>query len=276
MQPIKYGWIFSRKFYKMSQHFFDKCQCLKRLEEKYTTIGNQAMQLDREENPRIPGLSVNFKNYGEARRRFSAEYFIALISLQHDEECGIYKHVLSAVDNNRNLFAARRAQLSPSAYQALLQGKVEKWRLRSERMEEKLKESTSELDFVDAFHYWYYLVSFRQWQLIVDNLQSAHPQKRTSVKERNGLTAPIVATFCWLINETGIVAKGDMSNADYCQEICGKFNLPYTERVRMQYSGSGTNKHRQKVIDLIMPTLNDIDRKKIADYLSKPKQKMYA
>jgi len=76
------------------------------------------------------------------------------------------------------------------------------------------------------------------------------------------IKAPIIAAFCFLVESAGLIKRGGMNNADYCQTVCEAYKLSYTDRVRQNFS-KPNKKNIKQVETLILPTLQPDDRNKI-------------
>lgn len=94
------------------------------------------------------------------------------------------------------------------------------------------------------------------------------------------LKAPVLGLFCSLINKIGIDKKDETeSAANYCERICGKFKLPYTDRVRQNYNVNETKKLIQELTEKVLPLIDNetkISVKKYLDNKQLPKQNLYA
>lgn len=94
-------------------------------------------------------------------------------------------------------------------------------------------------------------------------------------------SAPAIALFCSIINQSGIDKKGDESNEKYCMRICKKFDLTYKDRVRQEFAtvlniDIAKAKHLPEVQKSIFPFLdNNKQNRRIIEFLN-TKIKMYA
>lgn len=91
------------------------------------------------------------------------------------------------------------------------------------------------------------------------------------------ITAPAIALFCRLVNESGLIKQGNDSAPIYCQKVCSIFSLEYTDRVRQTFydkNDKREGKNMQKVKKQILPEINVNDKKRITDYLES--KKLYA
>ncbi|MFT4153700.1 hypothetical protein [Parafilimonas sp.] len=113
----------------------------------------------------------------------------------------------------------------------------------------------------------------------IDFLKVEAEKLKQPTKAANKINAPVIATFCYLLNEIGTMPKGNKSIADYCQEVCKEYNLPYTDKVRQNYNSNPTKKNTEKVVRLILPVISAKEKNDINQYLNNkytPKQNLYA
>lgn len=105
-------------------------------------------------------------------------------------------------------------------------------------------------------------------------------QTESRSKKRNKLTAPIIACYCSLVNDSKVMLKNTNEKVeDFCKRVCTKYNITYTDRVRQNYTTQNTSKNINKVKSLIIPKIPDNDKDKINKYLDNkypPPQKLYA
>jgi hypothetical protein len=83
------------------------------------------------------------------------------------------------------------------------------------------------------------------------------------------VTSFSIALFCKLVNDSGIMKQGEISNEKFCKAVCSKYNLPYSTRVRINLNGSDTLKNKQKVKELILPGIDEVTWQVITEYLTK-------
>jgi hypothetical protein len=85
--------------------------------------------------------------------------------------------------------------------------------------------------------------------------------------------------FCSLINKIGIDKRDETESISvYCERICGKFKLPYTDRVRQNYNEIGTKKLIKDLIEKVLPLIDNETKISIQKYLDNkqpPKQNLY-
>jgi hypothetical protein len=98
--------------------------------------------------------------------------------------------------------------------------------------------------------------------------------------ETNKLKAPVLGLFCNLVNEIGIDKKDETESASvYCERICDKFKLPYTDRVRQNYSVNETKKLLKELAEKILPLIDNETKNLVQKYLDSkqpPKPNLYA
>lgn len=94
------------------------------------------------------------------------------------------------------------------------------------------------------------------------------------------LKAPVLGLFCSLINKIGIDKKDETESATvYCERICDKFKLPYTDRVRQNYNVNETKKLMQELTEKVLPLIDNETKILIQKHLDSkqpPKQNLYA
>jgi hypothetical protein len=87
-------------------------------------------------------------------------------------------------------------------------------------------------------------------------------------KKNNALHAPELAFFCSLIHKIGIDKKDETESAGkYCQRVCAKFKLDYTDRVRQNYNNSETKKLRKDLIEKVLPLIDNETKVLVENYL---------
>ncbi len=104
-----------------------------------------------------------------------------------------------------------------------------------------------------------------------------NPQpKQTETKK---IAAPVLGLFCSLINKIGIDKRDETESISvYCERICGKFKLPYTDRVRQNYNEIETKKLIKDLIEKVLPLIDNETKISIQKYLDNkqpPKQNLY-
>jgi hypothetical protein len=100
--------------------------------------------------------------------------------------------------------------------------------------------------------------------------------KQTETKK---IAAPVLGLFCSLINKIGIDKRDETESISvYCERICGKFKLPYTDRVRQNYNEIETKKLIKDLIEKVLPLIDNETKISIQKYLDNkqpPKQNLY-
>jgi hypothetical protein len=93
------------------------------------------------------------------------------------------------------------------------------------------------------------------------------------------IKAPILGLFCSLINKINIDKKDETESATvYCERICGKFKLPYTDRVRQNYNVNETKKLMKELTEKVLPLIDIETKNLIQEYIDTkqpPKQNLY-
>lgn len=112
-----------------------------------------------------------------------------------------------------------------------------------------------------------------------DKCEHDLPPQQTETKT-DKLKAPVLGLFCSLINKIGIDKKDETESATvYCERICGKFKLPYTDRVRQNYNVNETRKLMQELTEKVLPLIDNETKILIQKHLNSkqpPKQNLYA
>lgn len=92
-------------------------------------------------------------------------------------------------------------------------------------------------------------------------------------KRESQLTKAAMGLFCQLINASGLMElDADESEGDFCARVCGVYALPYTDKVRQEWSKTATPKNIKKLHSLLFPTLDDNTRTIITEYLARTGQ----
>lgn len=138
--------------------------------------------------------------------------------------------------------------------------------------EEQLQENFQEI----ASKHKFFIDSSYVIGLIEDYCEE---QDTTDSNSEKKLTAPVIALFCRLVNDSNVIKKEDNEIVSaFCERICAKFNLPYTDRIRQNFNNSVTPTHKKKVREQILPKIDKSTSDLIYKYLdSKPslKQNLY-
>lgn len=114
---------------------------------------------------------------------------------------------------------------------------------------------------------------------IENSYQTRIPPQQTKAKT-DKLKAPVLGLFCRLINKIGIDKKDEIESAAvYCKRICGKFKLPYTDRVRQNYNVNEGKKLIQELTEKVLPLIDNETKNLVEKYLDSKqplKQNLYA
>ncbi len=133
-------------------------------------------------------------------------------------------------------------------------------------------------DGIDAGYY------YCAWYLIFENHKIFEPYFKKEIpknaKEKNKLTAPTIALFCYLINESGVLLKNENETVlTYCKRVCSKYKIQFTDKVRQAFSNSSNARNANKVCELILPNIDVSTSDIIKEYLNKKqllKHNLYA
>jgi hypothetical protein len=116
-------------------------------------------------------------------------------------------------------------------------------------------------------------------QQLITYIDKLIPPQQTETKT-DKLKAPVLGLFCNLIHKIGIDKKEETESATvYCERICNKFKLPYTDRVRQNYNVNETKKLMQDLTEKVLPLIDAKTKGLIEKYLDSkhpPKQNLYA
>lgn len=111
-------------------------------------------------------------------------------------------------------------------------------------------------------------------------LSKKQPVKNNSEKIQKRINTPLIALFCYISNEAELLKRENHETVlTFCKRVCKKYNLPFSDRVRQNYSTSYNKNNIEKVKELIFPLIDEKSRTTIIKYLdNKPpqKQKLYA
>ena len=121
-----------------------------------------------------------------------------------------------------------------------------------------------------------FLVDSNKGYLVTNSNQANQPTETKTVK----LYAPELGLFCTLINNIGIDKRDETESATvYCERICIKYKLPYSDRVRQNYNVKETKKLIKKLAEKILPLIDNETKFLVQKYLDSkqpPKQNLYA
>jgi hypothetical protein len=125
-----------------------------------------------------------------------------------------------------------------------------------------------------AYNQKYYDNVVAKVLIYLNDLSSFSLPKQT---KKNTVTATLIRRFCELVNDSLLIPKKeDESATDFCEKVCKKYKLIYTDNVRQYFSTNNkprsNDKNLQKVIETIIPTIPNSDREKITEYINKHTQ----
>lgn len=93
------------------------------------------------------------------------------------------------------------------------------------------------------------------------------------------INAPVLGFFCGLIDKISIDKRDETENATvYCERICKKFKLNYTDRVRQNFNVNETTKLKKALTEKIFPLIDNETKSLIQKYLDSklpPKNNLY-
>ncbi|MBL0342687.1 MAG: hypothetical protein IPP71_18420 [Bacteroidetes bacterium] len=82
------------------------------------------------------------------------------------------------------------------------------------------------------------------FETLVEREKAIPPQQPET--KTNKLKAPVLALFCYLINESGMNKKEENESVEnYCKRICKQFKLTYSDRIRQNFNGSDVKKPKR-------------------------------
>jgi hypothetical protein len=92
------------------------------------------------------------------------------------------------------------------------------------------------------------------------------------IKIKN-ISAPTVAVFCQIINHSGILKQGELSNADYCKKVILEFKLNANPSTARKYYNqtidlNKTSKRLIDINDLILPFIPKEKREKVKMFIN--------
>jgi hypothetical protein len=97
------------------------------------------------------------------------------------------------------------------------------------------------------------------------NPEALPPQQPETKTDK--LKAPVLGLFCSLINKIGIDKRGETESAKvYCERICVKFKLPYTDRVRQNYNVNETKRLIQELTENVLPLIDNETKISVQKY----------
>lgn len=101
-------------------------------------------------------------------------------------------------------------------------------------------------------------------------LKELMDKSQTAVSEgtESTIKAPVIALFCWIINDAGVRIKEETEGIEaFCKRICSEYDLRYSDRVRQCYNGSNTKRNIEKIQTEILPKIEKDCREKLDIYL---------
>jgi len=108
--------------------------------------------------------------------------------------------------------------------------------------------------------------SFLCWIENAEAISNNLPPQQSKT-ERDKLKAPVLGLFCSLINKIGIDLRGETESAKvYCERICVKFKLPYTDRVRQNYNVNETKRLIQELTENVLPLIDNETKISVQEY----------
>jgi hypothetical protein len=100
-----------------------------------------------------------------------------------------------------------------------------------------------------------------------DKCEHNLPPPQTEAKTHK-IQAPVLGLFCSLINSIGIDKREEAeSTSVYCERICSKYELPYSDRVRQNYNVNETKKLIKQLSENILPLIDAKTKSAIQKYL---------
>lgn len=231
------------------------------------------------ENPKRKEL---FEKIFEAVTNETVKQNIFLI-VQRIEQAAFHVsgYTPSEIEHYQSLFAKDfYTVLHSENYQTYIEDKIRELHFFCKGLELDLRTKQYEFledreqdknELTEVERYKFYLESF------IIHLKNPSPQQ-TGTKT-NKLKAPVLGLFCSLIHKIGIDKKDDTESATvYCERICGKFKLPYTERVRQNYNVKETKKLIKELTEKVLPLIDNETKNSVEKYLDSkqlPKQNLF-
>lgn len=82
------------------------------------------------------------------------------------------------------------------------------------------------------------------------------------------ITHPAKALFCKYVNDSELIEKEINETVEsYCIRICNIYELEYSDKVRQDFTSSGTKSNKKKVHELILPRIDKISRVVISNHI---------
>jgi len=232
------------------------------------------------DNPKRKEL---FEKIFEAVTNETVKQNISLI-VQRIEQAGfqVSGYNPSEIEYYQSLFAKDFfTVLHSETYQTYIEDKIRELHFYCKRLEQDLQTNQYEFledreqdktQFTEAERYKFYLESF------IIHLKNPAPQQTETKTDK--LKAPVLGLFCSLINKIGIDKRGETESAKvYCERICVKFKLPYTDRVRQNYNVNETKRLIQELTENVLPLIDNESKISVQKYLDSKhplKENLYA
>lgn len=100
-------------------------------------------------------------------------------------------------------------------------------------------------------------------------------------KEKN-LGRRAIALFCKMVDESGLLTRGEKNNEVYCEEVCKRFGIEYTVKVskefgpyasdrKIDYTATKHNEEVESIKELIIPNLSDSEKETINTLINSKK-----
>ena len=87
------------------------------------------------------------------------------------------------------------------------------------------------------------------------------------------ISAPTVAVFCQIINHSGIIIQGELSNEDYCKKVILLYKIKANPSTARKYYNqtidlNKTSKRLKGINELILPNLPKDERDKVKTFIN--------
>jgi hypothetical protein len=93
------------------------------------------------------------------------------------------------------------------------------------------------------------------------------PQELQIEINQSKITQKTIVCFFHLLRDSGLRPKGSYANNRYCQMLCKEFNFNYTEKIAKHFSNPDLSIEIQKVLNLILPVVNEDIKSRIEEYI---------
>jgi hypothetical protein len=119
--------------------------------------------------------------------------------------------------------------------------------------------------------YAHTLYLFHKW---IETEQAKQADTKT-----DKLKAPVIALFCSVLNDAGIIRKIETESVQtYCKRVCDVFKFTYKIRIGKAFYNSDNKANKDKIKNLILPLIDLETSKSVSDYLDNKqpiKQKLF-